>query len=93
MQIISTTFDYILYLLVIASFLSFAMVRSFLVERKLVQWKLNYWNPLDFFEKYITQTKKENGKIGIWFWIFIYSFCGILLLGLFELLIFLIELI
>jgi hypothetical protein len=74
----------ILSILVLSVALSFAMIRSYLVKNKLAEHKIYYWNPVTFFRKYIVQTKKKDGQIGMWFWIFILSFSGILLVGASE---------
>ena len=74
----------ILAILILSVAFSFAMIRSYLVKNKLAEYKIYYWNPVTFFEKYIVQTKKEDGQIGMWFWIFILSLAGILLVGASE---------
>lgn len=63
---------------------SYAMIRSYLISNGLAKYKIAYWNPISFFEKYIVHTKEQNGKTGVWFWIFIFSLAGVLLVGLTE---------
>ena len=74
--------EYTMWALALASALAFGSIKNYLVKRKLVKWKLAYWNPFDFFGKYIKSTKEESGKIGIWFWILIYSVASLFILSL-----------
>jgi hypothetical protein len=82
------TFHTILGYLASLSFLitafAFIAIRNYLVVRGLVKKQLVYWNPYDFFSKYINSTKEELGKTGIWFWIFIYSGAATLIFGFAE---------
>jgi hypothetical protein len=70
---------------------AFGAVKSYLVGRSLVKWQLSYWNPYDFLGKYINSTREESGKIGIWFWVFIYSGAATLIFGLTEGLLYFVE--
>ncbi len=81
---IQNILDSFLAVLALSVAFSFAMIRSYLASNKLAKYKMYYWNPISFFEKYIAHTKEQNGKIGVWFWIFIYSFAAVLLIGLTE---------
>ena len=69
--------------LLIAAF-AFGAIKSYLVNRDLVKWKLAYWNPFDFFGKYIEFTKEATGKIGIWFKVMIWAGIFAIILGLSE---------
>ena len=82
MKTVYTILEYsALFTFLITAF-AFGAIRSYLVGRGLVKWQLSYWNPFDFFNKYICSTKEESGKTGIWFWVFIYSGAAALILGL-----------
>ena len=80
-------FDIVFYFLILLLAFSFAVIKSYLVKRKLISFKLVYCNPYSFFSAYVNATRKNEGKIGIWFWFFILSFCSILFLGLIDLII------
>lgn len=83
----SVFFDIVLYSLILSLAFSFACMKRYLLKRKLVKFQLVYRNPFSFFSMYINSTKEDEGKIGIWFWVFIISFCAILFFGLIELII------
>jgi hypothetical protein len=70
--------EYLPNFLFLVSFSSLAVIVVYLVNRGQIRLKLYYWNPLEIFEKYIKQTRQETGKVGVWFWIFVASFCSIL---------------
>lgn len=78
-------FDIVFGLLIITLAFSFACIRSYLTKRKIIEFKMAYFNPYAFLSSYINATKHEKGKIGIWFWLFIISFFCVLFLGLVEL--------
>jgi hypothetical protein len=78
-------FDVVIYLLILLVAFSFAAIKSYLTKRGLVKFRLVYCNPVSFFSAYINDTLKNEGKIGIWFWVFISSFCALLFAGLIDL--------
>jgi hypothetical protein len=65
---------------------AFGAIKTYLVNRDLIKWKLAYWNPFEFFQKYIDSTKDETGKAGIWFRVFTFSVVTAMIFSLVEIL-------
>ena len=84
MKIYYSILDYTISILAIAAAFSFGAIKTYLVKRKLVKWKLAYVDPFSFFGKYIESTKNDTGRIGIWFWVMIYSAISGIFLGFVE---------
>jgi hypothetical protein len=79
---LDTVIEYLGYIAIVSCAFSFGAIKSYLVKKELVKWKLAYSDPFDFFGKYISSTKQETGKVGIWFWNMIIS--GLLAIFLFT---------
>ena len=77
--------DVVIYFLILLIAVSFAVIKSYLMKRGLVKFRLVYLNPVSFFSLYINDTLKNEGKIGFWFWVFISSFCALLFAGIIDL--------
>lgn len=70
---IDTVLEHLGYIAILLCAFSFGAIKTYLLKRKLVKWQIAYSDPFDFFGKYISSTKQETGRIGIWFWIMLTS--------------------
>lgn len=84
---ISHVFNIILGILALLTAFSFGIIKSYVTKRKLVKFQIYYWNLLKIFSLYVDDTLKNKGRIGFWFWVFIFAFCGLLIFSLIELIV------
>ena len=59
--------------------ISGGFIIGYLVYKKEIPLRPWYINPLELLGKYKELTKKDQGRIGIWFWILIGSFTSLIL--------------
>ncbi len=56
-----------------------------LYRKKIIKHRLFGFRPDIIFVEYYKVSKQESGRVGIWFWITIYSFIVMILAGLLSL--------
>ncbi len=79
--------DWIAFIALLLSYFSFMYMADHLYRKKLIKHRLFGFRPDIIFVEYYKVTKAEFGRVGVWFWITIYSLIAMMLTSLLSLII------
>jgi hypothetical protein len=79
--------DWIAFIALLLSYFSFMYMADYLYRKKVIKHRLFGFRPDIIFVEYYKVTKEEFGRVGVWFWITIYSLIAMILASLLSLII------
>ena len=77
--------DWIAFIALLLSYFSFMYMADHLYRKKVIKHRLFGFRPDIIFVEYYKVTKEEFGRVGVWFWITIYSLIVMILASLLSL--------